>query len=133
MPSTPTSSELIKQITETFAKAQERFHELRDAVERTSEMAIANAKANWIGQEREKAFRDLGEAVWSAVQEGELSLPSSVGPALKRVQDLEKKRQAQAAAILDILKEGEEAADRMRTGAAKALPKSGMASKTKKR
>jgi hypothetical protein len=63
---------------------------------------------------------------------GRLQLPPQLATALQKMIDVEKKLQKQASEITDILKEGDEAAERLRQKKA-VRPPPALASKGKKR
>jgi hypothetical protein len=124
----PTPSELIRQITSAWENAQEQLAALRSQVERTTHLAQAKVQANFIERDRDRAFRDLGEAVWRQVHAGKLVLPEAVSEALETVRKIEGKLAAQNQEITDILK-----ADEQEEKASAKTSRSGVAQKTKKR
>lgn len=125
-------TETIRQIAEAWGEAKAQFAVLRQQVDRASRMANAKTQATFIGREKDQAFRDLGEAVWSAVKKGKVTLPPSLASALKAIETIEAREHAQAGEITALLQEGEEAASRMRQKPAPAKH-SGVASRPKKR
>ena len=104
----------------------------RQAVERNAQMAHLKLESSFLNRERDQALRDFGEAVWNQVMKGRLQLPPQLSAALQKMIDVEKKLAKQAAEITDILKEGDEAAERLRQKKA-ARPSPALASKGKKR
>ena len=112
MAADPKQSETFRQIQEAFQSAQSQMTELRQQVE------------------KDRALRQLGESVFKQVQKGKLQLPEGFGPFLKAVEHAQKKAEAHAREIGDLLKEGEEAAQRLNEK--KAGPtNSGVASRKK--
>jgi hypothetical protein len=110
----PKPSQSLKQITEAFQTAHAQMAQLRKAVERHAELARAKTQSDFIQKEKERALRELGEAVWRQVQKGRLELPATLASSLKAVQLAEQKAEAQAREISDLLLEGEETAQRMK-------------------
>ena len=127
--------EVLKQIDEAWKTAQRQLEELRTAVERTGELAHLKLQ-NEVGQrDLDRAFRDLGQAVWNQVKVGAMSLPRPAADAGKLVEEAERKLAAQSASITEILSEGVEVAGRIRAEKAAAKPapsKSAVAPKGKK-
>ncbi len=107
-------TEVMRQIQQAFQAAQAQLAELREAVTHTAEMARLNSQGSYLQMDKEKAFRELGEAVWKQVQKGKLELPSSLTPAVKAVQAAEQRAAAHAGQIADILQEGEALAARLK-------------------
>ena len=131
MSAEPKQSELIVQINHAWEQAQEQLEKLKLEVLRTSQMAQASLQAKFLGRDRDRAFRDLGEAVWIHMRKGKLQLPPALTAPVKAVLEVEKKLESQSREINDLLKEGEEAAARMK--AKKAPRNSVVAGKGKKR
>ncbi len=110
----PSQTDVMRQIQQAFQSAQAQLAQLREAVSHTAELARLNSQGNYLQMEKEKAFRELGEAVWRQVQKGKLELPASLAPAVKAVEAAEQKAAAHAAEISDILQEGVEVAARLK-------------------
>lgn len=125
-------TDTIRQIAQAWDQAKAQFQQLRVQVDRAEKMAKAKAEATFIGRERDQALRDLGEAIWIAIQKGQLEAPPGVARSLRAVQAAEDKQRKQAASIQDILQEGEEAAKRLKKPTAQGR-NSSLASRTKKR
>lgn len=125
-------TETIRQIAQAWEQAKAQFQQLRVQVDRAEKMAKAKAEATFLGRERDHALRDLGEAVWLAIQKGQLTAPAGCARSLKAVQAAEEKQKQQAASISDILQEGEEAARRLKKPVT-GTRNSPLASRTKKR
>ncbi|MFL5343492.1 MAG: hypothetical protein ACJ8AT_01800 [Hyalangium sp.] len=104
----------MKQIQQAFQTAQAQLAQLREAVTHTAELARLNSRGNSLQMEKEKALRELGEAVWRQVQKGRLELPSLLAPQVKAVEAAEQRAAAHAAEITDILQEGEAVAARLK-------------------
>jgi hypothetical protein len=125
-------SDVMKQIQQAFQSAQAQLAQLREQVSHTAELARLNSQGNYLQMAKDKALRDLGEAVWRLSQKGRLELPSSLGPVVKAVEVAEQKAAAHASEITDILQEGEAVAARLK-GKNDAKAQSGMAPKAKKK
>jgi hypothetical protein len=104
----------MRQIQQAFQTAQAQLAQLREAVTHTAELARLNSQGNYLQMEKEKAYRELGEAVWRQVQKGKLELPASLAPVIKSVEAAEQKAAVHAAQITDILQEGVEVAARLK-------------------
>jgi len=72
----PKQQEVLKQINDAWEHAKAQLTQLRQAVEKTAAMAQAKIDATYVGRERDRALRDLGEAVWGQVKAARMSLPS---------------------------------------------------------
>ncbi len=107
-------TEVMRQIQQAFQSAQAQLAQLREAVTHTAELARLNSQGNYLQMEKDKAFRELGEAVWRLSQKGKLELPASLAAQVKAVQAAEQKAAAHAAEITDILQEGEAVAARLK-------------------
>lgn len=107
-------TEVMKQIQQAFQTAQAQLAQLREAVSHTAELARLNSRGNSLQMEKEKALRELGEAVWRQMQKGRLELPSVLAPQVKAVEAAEQRAVAHAAEITDILQEGEAVAARLK-------------------
>jgi uncharacterized protein (DUF2267 family) len=107
-------SDVMKQIQQAFQTAQAQLAQLREAVTHTEELARLNSRGNSLQMEKDKALRDLGEAVWRQVQKGKLELPSSLAPVVKAVEAAEQRAAVNASQITDILAEGELVAARLK-------------------
>nr|WP_255653382.1 hypothetical protein [Myxococcus sp. XM-1-1-1] len=116
VPADPKQSEVVKQINEAFQAAQARLAQLREAVERNSDLARANAKATVLKDQKERAFKELGEVVYRQIQKGRLELPAGFASALKAIEAAEQAAEAHARELTDILREGEEVAERLKVG-----------------
>ena len=108
----PKQNEVLKQIQQAFQQAQGQMAQLRTAVERTAELARMKSESDFLKLQKARAYEQLGEAVYRLVQKGKLD-GSLIAPELTAVEQAERKAEIQASAILDILKEGEEAAARL--------------------
>jgi hypothetical protein len=131
-PQPPKDAALMQQIAQAWDDAKDQLASLREAVEKNAKMAHIKLESSFLSRERDNAMRDFGEAVWSQVMKGRLQLPPQLAPALQKMIDVEKKLQKQASEITDILKEGDEAAERLRQKKA-VRPPPALASKGKKR
>lgn len=107
-------SDVMKQIQQAFQTAQAQLAQLREAVTHTEELARLNSRGNSLQMAKDKALRDLGEAVWRQVQKGKLELPSTLAQVVKAVEAAEQQHAANTAEITDILAEGELVAARLK-------------------
>ncbi len=127
----PTSqTETLKQIQAAWEAAQGQVVDLRAQVEHMANLAQAKVAQNMADRELDRAFRDLGEAVWAQVSKGKLQLPSVFVTVMKSLEAVTRKIQEQNASINDLLAEGNEIALRLKKTAA---VKSAVASREKKR
>ncbi len=131
MAADPKQSEALRQIQEAFQSAQSQMAQLRQQVEKHAELARAKTQNDFIQKEKERALRELGEAVFKQVQKGKLELPATFAPLLKAIEQAQHKAEAQAREIGDLLQEGEETAQRLKQKSAGGA-NSGVASRTKK-
>jgi predicted nucleic acid-binding Zn-ribbon protein len=106
--------ETLKQIQEAWDAAQAQLTELRDQVEKTAALAQAKVASNFLERDLDRAYKDLGEAVWAQVSKGRLQLPKELGAVLKALENVTKKIQEQNASINDLLSEGAEVASRLK-------------------
>jgi uncharacterized protein (DUF2267 family) len=125
-------SEVMKQIQQAFQAAQAQLAQLREQVTHTEELARLNSQGNFLQMEKDKALRNLGDAVWRLMQKGKLELPSSLAPAVRAVEAAEQKAAVHASQISDILAEGEAVAARLK-GKNDGKAQSGLAPKPKKK
>ena len=112
LPTDPKQAEMAKHISQAWDLAKSQLQKLRAQVEKTAQMAQLKSKADLAQSERDRALRNLGDAVWREVQRG-LKLPASANASLRAVQEADRKAQRQASEISDILAEGAEAAERL--------------------
>ncbi|QRK06497.1 hypothetical protein JQX13_41435 [Archangium violaceum] len=131
MAADPKQSEALRQLQEAFQTAQAQMAQLRQQVEKHAELARVKTQRDFIQSEKERALRELGEAVFKQVQKGRLELPSTFAPLLKALEQAQQKAEAQAREIGDLLQEGEEAAQRLKQKNAGGA-NSGVAPRTKK-
>lgn len=106
--------ETLKQIQEAWDAAQAQLSELRDQVEKTAQLAQLKVTQNFLERDLDRAYRDLGEAVWAQVSKGRLQLPTQLGSVLKALEVVTRKIQEQNASINDLLSEGAEVASRLK-------------------
>jgi hypothetical protein len=130
MAADPKQSEALRQLQEAFQSAQSQMVQLRQQVEKHAELARAKTQNDFIQKEMDRALRQLGESVFKQVQKGRVTLPEGFAPFLKAVEHAQKKAEAQAREITDLLQEGEQAAQRLNKNAGPAH--SGVAPRTKK-
>ena len=106
--------ETLKQIQQAWDAAQAQLTELREQVERTAQLAQVKVSQSFLERDLDRAYRDLGEAVWAQVSKGRLQLPKELGTVLKALEVVTKKIQEQNASINDLLSEGAEVASRLK-------------------
>ncbi|MBK7863298.1 MAG: hypothetical protein IPJ65_32795 [Archangiaceae bacterium] len=106
--------ETLKQIQAAWEAAQAQLDELRGQVEKTTQLAQAKVSSNFLERDLDRAYRDLGEAVWAQVSKGRLQLPKDLSSVLKALEVVTKKIQEQNASINDLLSEGAEVASRLK-------------------
>ena len=124
------SSETLRQIQAAWEAAQGQVVDLRKQVEHMASLAQAKVAQNMLERDLDRAFRNLGEAVWAQVSKGKLQLPSVFTNVMKALEIVTQKIQEQNASINDLLAEGNEIANRLKKTAA---TKSAVASSNKKR
>ena len=120
----------LRQIQAAFDAAQGQVVDLRRQVEHMASLAQAKVLQNTLERDLDRAFRDLGEAVWAQVSKGKLKLPSTFGSVMKALEAVTRKIQEQNESINDLLAEGNEIAARLRKS---SDAKSAVASQNKKR
>ncbi len=120
----------IREIQAAWEAAQGQVTDLRRQVEHMASLAQAKVSQNMLDRDLDRAFRDLGEAVWAQVSKGKLQLNSSFGQVMKSLETVTQKIQEQNASINDLLAEGNEIANRLKKSTA---AKSAVASQPKKR
>ena len=132
MPPPPSSSEAtLQQIQAAWDEAQAQLRALREQVEHLNNMALAKVASNMLERDMDRAYRDLGEAVWAEVSKGRLQLGNNLTHVRKSLEVVTQKIQAQNASINDLLAEGADIARRLQekmTAASK-----GVAPQTKRR
>ena len=125
--------DILKQINDAWNEAKAQLAQLRAQVERTQELANAKMESNFLGRDRDKALRDLGEAVWAQVKAGKMSLPQAVSAATQAMQEVEKKAEAKNREINSLIMEGGEAVDRLKARTTTKSHRTAVVSKGKKR
>ena len=123
-------AEKIREIQAAWEAAQGQVTDLRRQVEHMASLAQAKVSQNLLERDLDRAFRDLGEAVWAQVSKGKLQLNASFTQVMKSLEIVTRKIQEQNASINDLLAEGNEIANRLKKTAA---VKSAVASQPKKR
>lgn len=103
----------LRQIQAAWDAAQAQVTDLRAQVEHLASIAQAKVQQNLYERELDRAFRDLGEAVWAQVSKGKLQLPTSLASVMKALEQVTRKIQEQNRSINDLLAEGSEIAGRM--------------------
>lgn len=128
----PTGNEaVIKQIQAAWDEAQAQLRALREQVEHLNQIAQAKVASNMLERDMDRAYRDLGEAVWAEVSKGRLQLSSNLSSVRKALEAVTNRIQAQNASINDLLAEGAEIAKRLQEKMRTASK--GVAPQTKRR
>jgi uncharacterized protein YoxC len=107
------NAEVVKQIQAAWDEAQAQLSVLREQVEHMAAMAQAKVQSNVMDRDLDRAYRDLGEAVWAEVSKGKLQLPQNLGTVRKLLESVTQKIRAQNASINDLLAEGADIAKRL--------------------
>jgi septal ring factor EnvC (AmiA/AmiB activator) len=118
------SSDTLKQIQAAWNEAQAQLALLREQVELLTNMANAKVASNLLERDMDRAYRDLGEAVWAEVSKGRMQLGGNLSAVRKALEVVTSKIQQQNASINDLLSEGAEIAQRLQekmTAASKSV------------
>lgn len=130
-PAPSQNQQALEQIKAAWEEAQAQLSLLREQVEYATTMAQAKVASNMLDRDLDRAYRDLGEAVWAEVSKGKLQLPPNLTSVRKSLEVVTSKIRAQNASINDLLAEGQEVAKRLQE---KMRPASkGVAGAAKKR
>lgn len=116
----PPQTEVLRQIQQAWNEAQAQLTLLREQVEHASAVAQAKVASNLNERDLDRAYRDLGEAVWAELSKGKLQLPPGLAPVKKALDQVTQKIRAQNATINDLLAEGEDIAKRLQEKMARA-------------
>lgn len=109
----PRQNDVVKQIQAAWEEAQAQLTILREQVEHATNMAQAKVQSNMNQRDLDRAYRDLGEAVWAEVSKGKLQLPANLSAVKKSLETVTNKIRAQNASINDLLAEGQDLARRL--------------------
>lgn len=112
-PAPSQNQQALQQIQAAWEEAQAQLSLLREQVEHATTMAQAKVGSNILDRDLDRAYRDLGEAVWAEVSKGKLALPSNLTTVRKSLESVTQKIRAQNASINDLLAEGAEIAKRL--------------------
>lgn len=123
--------ETLAQIQAQWDEAQAQLKVLREQVDYLAAIAQAKVQSNLLERDLDRAYRDLGEAVWAEVSKGKLQLPQNLTAVRKALEAVTQKIRAQNASINDLLAEGAEIARRIQEKMGSASK--GVASQQKKR
>jgi hypothetical protein len=123
MAATPQQGDALKEIQRAWAEAGEQLEALRAQVAEAGALAQLKLQSAVLERDRDRALRDFGDAVWQAVQRGTVKLPASVAGAQKALEGVLAREQAHVADVAELLKEGDEAAERRKAGKAKGTSK----------
>ncbi len=105
-PAAQSQADTIKQIQAAWEEAQGQLTVLRQQVEYATSLASAKVSASGLERELDRAYRDLGEAVWAEVSKGRLALPNNLSGVKKALEAVTTRIQQQNATINDLLSEG---------------------------
>lgn len=112
-PQTPQNNETLKQIQAAWEEAQAQLHVLKSQVEHAAALAQAKVGSNMLDRDLDRAYRDLGEAVWAEVSKGKLQLPQNLTTVRKLLEGVTQKIRTQNNSINDLLAEGADIAKRL--------------------
>ncbi|MCA3012698.1 MAG: hypothetical protein INH41_09910 [Myxococcaceae bacterium] len=104
---------VVKQIQAAWDEAQMQLQVLREQVDHLTNLAQTKVASNLLERDMDRAYRDLGEAVWAEVSKGRLQLGNNLTTVRKSLEVVTQKIQAQNASINDLLAEGAEIAKRL--------------------
>ena len=127
----PKQTETLKQIQASWEEAQAQLSVLRDQVEHLSALAMAKTQNNVLTRDLDRAYRDLGEALWAEVSKGRLTLPPNLSNVRKSLEQVTGRIREQNASINDLLSEGADIAKRLQEKM--TSPSKGVVSTLKKR
>ncbi len=112
-PQPPQNQEMLRQIQAAWEEAQAQLHVLKSQVEHAAAMAQAKVGSNMLDRDLDRAYRDLGEAVWAEVSKGKLVLPANLTAVRKLLEGVTQKIRTQNNSINDLLAEGADIAKRL--------------------
>ena len=112
-PQPPQNNETLKQIQAAWEEAQAQLHVLKSQVEHAAAMAQAKVGSNMLDRDLDRAYRDLGEAVWAEVSKGKLQMPQNLTAVRKLLEGVTQKIRTQNNSINDLLAEGADIAKRL--------------------
>lgn len=107
------TNEQLRQLTEAWEEAQRQLAELRTQVELTHVLAEAKIRGDMLVDELRISYEKLGQAVFEAVEKGELKISPSLGPVVEALRRVSAEKKAHQQAILELLAEGNEVASRI--------------------
>jgi predicted nucleic acid-binding Zn-ribbon protein len=112
-PQQPQNNETLRQIQAAWEEAQAQLTVLKAQVEHAAAMAQAKVGSNMLDRDLDRAYRDLGEAVWAEVSKGKLQLPQNLTTVRKLLEGVTQKIRTQNNSINDLLAEGADIAKRL--------------------
>ena len=118
----PTQAEILKQLSQSWEQAQRQLVDLRTQVEQTAALATAKIQLNGLERDLDRAYRDLGEAVWQQVQAGRVRLPRDVEGVAAAVDAVSRRFEEENAGLRHLLEEGTESAGRLKAPPLKERP-----------
>lgn len=112
-PPSQQNQDMVRQIQAAWEEAQAQLAVLREQVEHAAAMAQAKVGSNMLDRDLDRAYRDLGEAVWAEVSKGKLVLPQNLTNVRKLLEGVTAKIRVQNNSINDLLAEGADIAKRL--------------------
>jgi hypothetical protein len=109
-----TQGDVLKQLSQAWETAQRQLSEIRTQVEQTAALATAKVSLNTLERDLDRAYRDLGEAVWQQVQAGRVRLPRDVEKVQRAVDEVARRYEQENAGLKAMLEEGTESASRLK-------------------
>ena len=106
-------SEAMRQIEASWREAEAQLTVLREQVEHLSALAMTKTTNNVLARDLDRAYRDLGEALWAEVSKGKLTLPPNLSNVRKSLEQVTGRIREQNASINDLLSEGADIAKRL--------------------
>lgn len=106
-------SDTLRDIQRAWDEAQAHLALLREQVEHATSLAQLKVQSNLNERDLDRAYRELGEAVWAEVSKGKLQLPAGLAPVKKALDQVTQRIRAQNASINDLLAEGADIAQRL--------------------
>lgn len=107
------NTETLAQLQAQWDEAQAQLKILREQVDYLAAVAQAKVQSNLLDRDLDRAYRDVGEAVWAEVSKGKLQLPPNLTTVRKTLEAVTQKIRAQNASINDLLAEGADIARRI--------------------
>ncbi len=109
------SQDTVAKIQAAWTEAQAQLRMLQKQVEQTTALAQVSVRLSGMDRALDAAYRELGAAVWSAVEKNALKLPASLTGVARAIERVRQEAEAEKSAVRSLLAEGDDLA----TGAAK--------------